>query len=132
MLLEKIYPQVNRSKPFNSDVTYRSPGPYSSFLDEFGALLSDLKTHSDNILVVGDFLVIFIKIKRCLITRWGKLKVAANRQKRVATGGGQSTAEDLTPAEDMAASMLTKESVEGFGGLQVGIQDNNHCGVYEH
>ena len=38
------------------------------------------------------------------------------------TGGGSGSYQDLTPAEDIAASTLTAESVEGFGGLEVGTQ----------
>lgn len=34
---------------------YRHPGPYSQFLEEFGDFISDLITHCDKILVIGDF-----------------------------------------------------------------------------
>lgn len=38
----------------------------------------------------------------------------------MATGGGTSTLEELTPAEDLAASTLCPEAIEGFGGVEVG------------
>ncbi|WP_158586953.1 endonuclease/exonuclease/phosphatase family protein, partial [Alcanivorax profundi] len=53
--IKHIPSQINGSKTFYLAVIYRPPGPYSSFLDEFGAFLSDLIIHSDSILVVGDF-----------------------------------------------------------------------------
>ena len=37
-----------------------------------------------------------------------------------ATGGGPATVEVLTPAEDLAASTLAPEAIEGFGGVEVG------------
>ena len=36
-------------------VLYRPPGPYSQFLEEFGEFLSDIITHSDEIVIIGDF-----------------------------------------------------------------------------
>ena len=56
------------------------------------------------------------------VRRRGKAKLAANSQARQKTGGGSGSYQDLTPAEDIAASTLTAESVEGFGGLEVGTQ----------
>ncbi len=40
---------------FYSVMLYHPPGPYSSFLDEFSDFLSDLVTHTDNIIIFGDF-----------------------------------------------------------------------------
>ena len=31
------------------------PGPYSQFLEEFGEFISDIITHSDEIVIIGDF-----------------------------------------------------------------------------
>ncbi|KAG7455541.1 hypothetical protein MATL_G00257810 [Megalops atlanticus] len=59
---------------------------------------------------------------QCLQWRRGQQKLAASRKQRRETGGGPSTTEDLTPAEDLAASTLSGESIEGFGGLEIGIQ----------
>ncbi|XP_049929517.1 myb-related transcription factor, partner of profilin-like [Epinephelus moara] len=57
------------------------------------------------------------------VRRRGKQRVAAHRHQQHATGGGPpNTTDDLTPAEDIAASTLSVESIEGFGGLQVGVQ----------
>ncbi|KAJ8353917.1 hypothetical protein SKAU_G00214840 [Synaphobranchus kaupii] len=57
------------------------------------------------------------------VRRRGKRKLAAHRSQHSLTGGGPPTAsEDLTPAEDIAASTLSAESIEGFGGVQVGVQ----------
>ena len=56
------------------------------------------------------------------VRRRGKAKLAANSQARQKTGGGSGSYQDLTPAEDIAASTLTAESVEGFGGFEVGTQ----------
>ncbi|XP_078024378.1 uncharacterized protein LOC144463548 [Epinephelus lanceolatus] len=57
------------------------------------------------------------------VRRRGKQRVAAHRHQQHATGGGPpNTTNDLTPAEDIAASTLSVESIEGFGGLQVGVQ----------
>jgi len=56
------------------------------------------------------------------VRRRGKAKLAANCKARQKTGGGSGSYQDLTPAENLAASTLTAESVEGFGGLEVGTQ----------
>uniref|UniRef100_A0A8C9ZWJ2 Myb/SANT-like DNA-binding domain-containing protein n=1 Tax=Sander lucioperca TaxID=283035 RepID=A0A8C9ZWJ2_SANLU len=56
------------------------------------------------------------------VRRWGKSKLAGNKRTRSTTGGGSASNQDLTPAEDIAASTLTAESVEGFGGLEIGTQ----------
>ncbi|XP_067221813.1 myb-related transcription factor, partner of profilin-like [Chanodichthys erythropterus] len=57
------------------------------------------------------------------VRRRGKQKLAANKKQQVATGGGPHTpTTDLTPVEDIAASTLNAESIEGFGGLEVRIQ----------
>ncbi|XP_059926935.1 myb-related transcription factor, partner of profilin-like [Gadus macrocephalus] len=61
--------------------------------------------------------------KRCNdVRRRGKAKLAANSQARQKTGGGSGSYQDLTPVENIAASTLTAESVEGFGGFEVGTQ----------
>ncbi|XP_048110478.1 myb-related transcription factor, partner of profilin-like [Alosa alosa] len=56
------------------------------------------------------------------VRRRGKQKLAVNRKQRLETGGGPGNIEDLTPVEDLAASTLSAESIEGFGGLEVGVQ----------
>ncbi|KAF1380252.1 hypothetical protein PFLUV_G00184900 [Perca fluviatilis] len=56
------------------------------------------------------------------VRRQGKSKLAGNKWICSTTGGGSVSTQDLTPAEDMAASTLTPESVEGFGGLEIGNQ----------
>ena len=56
------------------------------------------------------------------VRRWGKSKLAGNNRTRRITGGGSASTQDLTPAEDIAASTLTAESVEGFGGLEISTQ----------
>ncbi|KAJ8356767.1 hypothetical protein SKAU_G00195610 [Synaphobranchus kaupii] len=57
------------------------------------------------------------------VRRRGKRKLAAHQSQHSLTGGGPpTTSEDLTPAEDIAASTLSAESIEGFGGVQVGVQ----------
>ncbi|ROL48895.1 Myb-related transcription factor, partner of profilin [Anabarilius grahami] len=61
------------------------------------------------------------------IRRRGKSKLASiNRACRV-TGGGSASTQDLTPAEDIAASTLTAESVEGFGGFEIGTQSETQA-----
>ncbi len=45
----------------------------------------------------------------------------------VLTGGGSASTQDLTPAEDIAASTLTAESVEGFGGFEIGTQSETQA-----
>ena len=42
-------------------------------------------------------------------------------------GGGSASTQDLTPAEDIAASTLTAESVEGFGGFEIGTQTDTRA-----
>ncbi|CAL8242153.1 unnamed protein product [Merluccius merluccius] len=59
---------------------------------------------------------------RQVALRRGKSKLADNNRTRRLTGGGSASTQDLTPAEDIAASTLTAESVEGFGGLEIGTQ----------
>ncbi|XP_067306972.1 myb-related transcription factor, partner of profilin-like [Pseudorasbora parva] len=54
------------------------------------------------------------------IRRRGKSKLASINQARRVTGGGSASTQDLTPAEDITASTLTAESVEGFGGFEIG------------
>ncbi|KAK0136984.1 Myb-related transcription factor, partner of profilin [Merluccius polli] len=54
------------------------------------------------------------------VRRRGKSKLADNNRTRRLTGGGSASTQDLTPEEDIAASTLTAESVEGFGGLEIG------------
>lgn len=66
------------------------------------------------------------------VRRRGKQKLAAHRKHHMETGGGPPTnMEEMTLAEDIAASTLSAESIEGFGGLEVGIQGNviiiNQC-----
>eukprot|EP00064_Thunnus_orientalis_P021667 superscaffoldBa00006722_g21834 len=39
------------------------------------------------------------------------------------SGGPPTTTEDLTSVEDIAASTLSAKSIEGFGGLEVSIQE---------
>ncbi len=56
------------------------------------------------------------------IRRRGKSKLASINRARRVTGGGSASTQDLTPAEDIAASTLTAESVEGFGGFEIGTQ----------
>ncbi|CAL8292235.1 unnamed protein product, partial [Arctogadus glacialis] len=56
------------------------------------------------------------------VRRRGKAKLAANSQARQKTGGGSGSYQNLTPAENIAASTLAAESVEGFGGFEVGTQ----------
>ena len=56
------------------------------------------------------------------IRRRGKSKLAGNKPTCLITGGGSASTQDLTPAEDIAASTLTAESIEGFGGLEIGTQ----------
>ncbi|KAJ8360196.1 hypothetical protein SKAU_G00167210 [Synaphobranchus kaupii] len=54
------------------------------------------------------------------VRRRGKRKLAAHRSQHSLTGGGPPMAsEDLTPAEDIAASTLSAESIEGFGGYRL-------------
>ena len=36
-------------------IIYRPPGPYSIFMDEFSEFAADVVTHSDNVLLIGDF-----------------------------------------------------------------------------
>ncbi|CAL8359886.1 unnamed protein product [Merluccius merluccius] len=57
---------------------------------------------------------------RQVALRRGKSKLADNNRTRRLTGGGSASTQDLTPEEDIAASTLTAESVEGFGGLEIG------------
>ena len=38
------------------------------------------------------------------------------------TGGETGSNQYLTPAEDIVASTLTAESIEGFGGFEIGPQ----------
>ena len=52
------------------------------------------------------------------VRRRSKSKLAGNNQTRRITGGESASTQDLTPAEDIAASF----SVEGFGGLEIGTQ----------
>ncbi|KAA0723293.1 hypothetical protein E1301_Tti005412 [Triplophysa tibetana] len=54
--------------------------------------------------------------------RRGKSKLASSNRARRVTGGGSASTQDLTPAEDIAVSTLTAESVEGFGGFEIGTQ----------
>ncbi|CAM4451386.1 unnamed protein product [Leuciscus chuanchicus] len=56
------------------------------------------------------------------VRRRGKSKLASNSRTRRITGGGSASAQDLTPAEGIAASTLTAESVEGFGGFEIATQ----------
>ncbi|KAJ8359236.1 hypothetical protein SKAU_G00157610 [Synaphobranchus kaupii] len=42
------------------------------------------------------------------------------------TGGGPQSTQDLTTAEEVASSTLTPLSVDGFGGLEVGLSGNPH------
>lgn len=59
------------------------------------------------------------------VRRRGKQNLAAQRHRVLGTGGGPSfTGDHLTSAEDLATSSLTPESIEGFGGLEVGVQGN--------
>ncbi len=59
------------------------------------------------------------------VRRRGKQKLAAHRHQLHETGGGPpNTTVDLMPAKDIAASTLSAESIEGFGGLEVGVQGN--------
>lgn len=51
--------------------------------------------------------------------RQGKQKVPTNRQHTQATTGGQSASKDLTPAEEIAASTLTSQSIKGFRGSRL-------------
>ncbi|KAJ8352070.1 hypothetical protein SKAU_G00235460 [Synaphobranchus kaupii] len=43
----------------------------------------------------------------------------------MATGGGPQSTQDLTTAEEVASSTLTPLSVDGFGGLEVGLSDGS-------
>ncbi|XDV29781.1 hypothetical protein PO909_032823 [Leuciscus waleckii] len=56
------------------------------------------------------------------VRRRGKSKLASNNRTRRITGGGSASAQDVTPAEDIAASTLTAATVEGFGGFEIGTQ----------
>ncbi|KAK0140397.1 Heterogeneous nuclear ribonucleoprotein U-like protein 1 [Merluccius polli] len=59
------------------------------------------------------------------VRRRGKRKLVARRKQLTKTGVGPppTTSEDLTSAMSIAAPTLTAESIEGFGGLEVGVQD---------
>ncbi|KAK7879595.1 hypothetical protein WMY93_033698 [Mugilogobius chulae] len=48
------------------------------------------------------------------VRRRGKDKAATFRREMAGTGGGPSTVEPLTPAEELAVSTLPSESIEGF------------------
>ncbi|XP_042610069.1 myb-related transcription factor, partner of profilin-like [Cyprinus carpio] len=61
------------------------------------------------------------------IRRRGKSKLASINRARRVTGGGSASTQDLTPAEDIAASTLTAESVEGFGGFEIGTQSETQA-----
>ncbi len=61
------------------------------------------------------------------IRRQGKSKLASINRARRVTGGGSASTQDLTPAEDIAASTLTAESVEGFGGFEIGTQSETQA-----
>ncbi|KAJ8340425.1 hypothetical protein SKAU_G00350580 [Synaphobranchus kaupii] len=43
----------------------------------------------------------------------------------MASGGGPQSTQDLTTAEEVASSTLTPLSVDGFGGLEVGLSDGS-------
>ncbi|KAJ8375301.1 hypothetical protein SKAU_G00058810 [Synaphobranchus kaupii] len=51
----------------------------------------------------------------------GKEKLAVKKRQAMATGGGPQSTQDLTTAEEVASSTLTPLSVDGFGGLEVGL-----------
>ncbi|KAK7925160.1 hypothetical protein WMY93_007470 [Mugilogobius chulae] len=55
------------------------------------------------------------------VRRRGKDKAATFRREMAGTGGGPSTVEPLTPAEELAVSTLPSESIEGFGGIEKGL-----------
>ena len=42
---------------FQLVVLYRPPGPYSQILEEFCEFIADFVTHSDKILIIGDFII---------------------------------------------------------------------------
>ncbi|KAK0154068.1 hypothetical protein N1851_003840 [Merluccius polli] len=67
------------------------------------------------------------------VRRRGKQKLAAHRKQLTETGGGPplTTTEDLTSTEDIAASTLTAESIEGFGGLEVGVHGNAIIAIHQ-
>ena len=67
------------------------------------------------------------------VRRWGKQKLATHRKQLTETVGGPppTTTEDLTMTEDIAASTLTAESIEGFGGLEVGVHGNAIIAIHQ-
>lgn len=54
-LVLKPSPSAVNWNRFHLYELYRHPGPCSQFLEEFGDFISDLITHCDKVLVIGDF-----------------------------------------------------------------------------
>lgn len=52
-------------------------------------------------------------------------QTAQNRREQSATGGGTATLQVLSSAEELAASTLFPEAIEGFGGVEVGGYPGN-------